>query len=184
MMYLAVMHHPVRGKDGKDCTSSITNIDLHDLARSAKTFGVEALYFVHPQANQLDFAQDLIEHWVSGYGATYNPSRKDAIELIRLKQELGNVVDEISEREGKEPLLVATSAQPSAEDLSYDCFRQKMAKCNQPILLLLGTAWGLSNQLTSQCHVKLAPVLGRVDYNHLSVRSAAAIMLDRLLSQH
>ncbi|HLO26270.1 MAG TPA: RNA methyltransferase, partial [Geobacteraceae bacterium] len=52
---------------------------------------------------------------------------------------------------------------------------------SQPYLLLLGTGWGLADEIFSRADFVLAPIKGQGDYNHLSVRSAAAILLDRLL---
>jgi hypothetical protein len=51
----------------------------------------------------------------------------------------------------------------------------------EPCLLIFGTAWGLSPALLETADFVLAPIEGPTDYNHLSVRSAAAIILDRLL---
>jgi hypothetical protein len=44
----------------------------------------------------------------------------------------------------------------------------------------MGTGWGLADQVLDRVDRLLAPIQGAADYNHLSVRSAAAIILDRL----
>ena len=49
-----------------------------------------------------------------------------------------------------------------------------------PTLLLFGTGWGLADSILDRVDHCLAPIRGGSDYNHLSVRSAAAITLDRL----
>jgi hypothetical protein len=36
-LYLALLHYPVYDKDHKIVTTSITNMDIHDIARSART---------------------------------------------------------------------------------------------------------------------------------------------------
>ena len=46
---------------------------------------------------------------------------------------------------------------------------------------MLGTGQGLSNELLNKADFLLAPLKGMPHYNHLSVRSAAAIILDRWL---
>ena len=51
---------------------------------------------------------------------------------------------------------------------------------NQPYLLIFGTGWGLTETVFSRADVVLEPVRGPGSYNHLSVRSAVAIILDRL----
>jgi hypothetical protein len=48
-------------------------------------------------------------------------------------------------------------------------------------LILLGTAWGLAQEVIDAGDGILPPISGLGNYNHLSVRSAAAIVLDRLL---
>ena len=53
-------------------------------------------------------------------------------------------------------------------------------RIDQPYLLLLGTGWGLTEECFASADLILEPIAGNGTYNHLSVRSAAAIMLDRL----
>ena len=48
------------------------------------------------------------------------------------------------------------------------------------VLLLFGTGWGLAPEALARMDDVLEPVRGTTDYNHLSVRSAASIILDRL----
>jgi hypothetical protein len=45
----------------------------------------------------------------------------------------------------------------------------------------LGTGWGVTETILAQADHALEPIQGGTDYNHLSVRSAAAIILDRVL---
>jgi hypothetical protein len=52
--------------------------------------------------------------------------------------------------------------------------------CDRPLLLLFGTGWGLTEELLAGVDRVLRPIQGNSDYNHLSVRAAVAIMLDRL----
>ncbi|HEY6838272.1 MAG TPA: RNA methyltransferase, partial [Geobacteraceae bacterium] len=53
----------------------------------------------------------------------------------------------------------------------------------QPYLLVFGTGWGLTEELFERADLVLRPIKGPGSYNHLSVRSAAAIILDRLLGE-
>jgi hypothetical protein len=48
-------------------------------------------------------------------------------------------------------------------------------------VLTFGTAWGLTEEFMTQADYILEPVQAHSDYNHLAVRSAASIILDRLL---
>jgi hypothetical protein len=47
-------------------------------------------------------------------------------------------------------------------------------------LLLFGTGWGLTEDVIARAHHRLPPIMGPGTYNHLSVRSAAAVILDRV----
>ena len=58
-----------------------------------------------------------------------------------------------------------------------------MAQEGGDYLLVLGTGWGLTNEVMSACSYVLRPIYGAGEYNHLSVRSAASIMFDRLLGE-
>ena len=78
MLYSALLHYPVLNKEGKTVVTAIANMDLHDIARTAKTFGVEKFYVINPVEAQRRLAGQIIGHWREGYGALYNPFRKDA----------------------------------------------------------------------------------------------------------
>jgi hypothetical protein len=52
-----------------------------------------------------------------------------------------------------------------------------------PVLILLGTGWGLADHLIPSVSRLLAPIEGASDWNHLSVRTAGAILLDRLFGR-
>ena len=58
-----------------------------------------------------------------------------------------------------------------------------MFNTDRPIYLIFGTGWGLTEEMVKSCDYILEPVWGRGDFNHLSVRSAASIILDRLLAE-
>ena len=70
--------------NGRIVTSAITSLDLHDIARSSRTYGVAALFVVHPMPDQREFAGRVIEHWRTGYGRRFDSRRQEALELIRV----------------------------------------------------------------------------------------------------
>ena len=182
-LYLALLHYPVKNKDGKAIASAITSIDLHDIARTARTYGIDGFYVITPLADQREFAGKIISHWVEGAGAAYNPDRKKAFSLIRLRSDLQEAVDEIrAERGNDEVRIVATSAAGVPGQLEFADFRQALKTEDRSYVVALGTAWGLSPRFMAEADYRLAPVAGLSDYNHLSVRAAAAIILDRLLA--
>jgi hypothetical protein len=108
--YIALLHYPVYNQRREIVTTAIANMDIHDISRTAKTFGVKYFYIVTPIADQQELIQKILDHWLSGYGAGFNPSRKEAFETVRLKSALKDVVEDITELSGSRPKLVATGA--------------------------------------------------------------------------
>ncbi len=179
-LYVALVHWPVKNKQGEIVTTSITTIDIHDIARSCRTFGVRAFYIVTPVDALRALARKIIAHWCRGPGANYNPNRKEALDLARLQKTIEGVEIDIEEETGSTPVLVATSAQGLNGASSFAEVRAMLESSDRPHLLILGTGWGLSEQVTEHTNVNLEPIGGADAYNHLSVRAAAAILLDRL----
>ena len=182
-LHLALVHYPVTNKNGDVIASAVTNLDLHDIARAAKTYDVRSFYIVTPIEDQIDLVDQLLTHWLTGAGGTYNPKRRQALELIRIKKTLEEVIDEIRlmPSSAGNPRTVVTSATARRTPVSFNAMR-KMLRDGFPYLLVFGTAWGLAESLITTADYTLEPVKGTTTYNHLSVRSAAAIILDRLLS--
>ena len=181
-LYLALIHYPVINKNGETIASAITNLDLHDIARLAKTFGVRRFYVVTPLADQKQLVERIVSHWTTGYGATYNPERRKALELICVKESLSDVRAHIHKSDGREARTVATSARTKPKNIGFETLRD-LLRDEHPYLMLFGTAWGLSDDVVAAADYVLAPISGGTGYNHLSVRSAAAIILDRILGQ-
>jgi hypothetical protein len=182
-VFVALVHYPVVDKNGKTVTTSVTNFDIHDLARCAKTFGARRLYIVNPVPRQQWFARRIMKHWTEGYGAEYNPTRQEALEVIALVNDLGDVADRIEAATGRTPRFVATSAKQHSKVISYEALREKIAMGEEDYCLLLGTGWGLHPSVLEEVDYFLEPIRGAGEYNHLSVRSAAAIILDRLMGR-
>lgn len=179
-LYIALIHHPVVNKNGDVICSAVTNLDLHDISRAAKTYGVRGFYVVTPLGDQQTLVRRILEHWLDGAGGDYNPIRRDALELIRLNDTLEDVLDDIREREEETPKTVATRARGGDNCTGFAEMR-KMLESGRPHVLLFGTAWGLSEDFVMSADCLLDPVKGASDYNHLSVRSAVSIILDRLV---
>ena len=179
-LYLALLHYPVLDKNGLVVTAAVTNMDIHDIARSARTYGVRAFYVATPVKALRTLAAKIIEHWQTGYGSTYNATRKDALSLVRLERDLDSVIVAVEQETGLRPRLVVTSAREGPNSTTFSALRAQLEHCRNPLLLVLGTGWGLAPEVIDQADVQLEPVRGPSNYNHLSVRSAAAIILDRL----
>lgn len=178
---MALIHHPVVDKNGQTITAAVTALDLHDIARAAKTYGVDLFYVVTPLEDQQELVRALTDHWVTGAGARYNPDRQAALALIRLLPTIEAAMEDMTRRHGARPQTVVTSARMADDSLTFDGLRA-LAANGQPTLLMFGTAWGLAPEAMNQADFRLAPIEGNSDYNHLSVRSAVSIILDRTLA--
>lgn len=76
--------------------------------------------------------------------------------------------------------MLATGAKERGPALGIEEARRLLAG-DRPLLLIFGTAWGLAGEVIEQADYVLRPVQKSAQYNHLSVRSAAAIIVDRFL---
>lgn len=179
-LFLALVHYPIYNKRMDVVATAITNLDVHDIARSSCTYGLDGYFIVHPSASQQEIVKEITSYWHDGYGAAYNPDRKTAIELVRVQDSLAAVIETITSEEGQAPLVVATDARLSEKTMAYQQLRQHIEGEERPVLLLFGTGWGLAKTVMEQVDGILRPIFGPVEYNHLSVRSAVAIILDRL----
>ena len=178
---LALIHYPVINKNREIIGSAVTNLDLHDIARAARTYGANRLYVVTPYRDQRTLFRELLDHWLEGHGAQYNARRGEALSLVRICDDLEQVRTRIAAKREREPVVLATGAREKHPVVwSYETVRQKISE-GEHFLLLLGTAWGLAQEVIDAGDGILPPITGSGSYNHLSVRSAAAIILDRLL---
>lgn len=186
-VYIALLHYPVYNKNGETVSSAVTNLDIHDIARLAKTYDLSGYFIVTPDIQQQELTAKICGHWLEGYGASYNYDRGSALKLVRISSDLDEAVRKIEERDGRAPLVAATSASIDAsfEDkiISIKEAARRIEEDDLSILILLGTGWGLAKEILERADVILSPVLGKGTYNHLSVRSAAAIIVDRLLEK-
>lgn len=175
---VALMHYPVVNRNREIIGSAVTNLDLHDIARAGRTYGVGTYWVVTPYPQQQDLAAGIIGHWTEGYGGTVNPDRAVALSIIRIKSSLDGVLAQYD----RKPTIIATSAAQQEKTISYAGLRSELQQ-KTPVLLLLGTAWGLAPEIMDQADAVLPPIIGLGEFNHLSVRSAASIMLDRLMGK-
>ncbi|MBW2108346.1 MAG: RNA methyltransferase [Deltaproteobacteria bacterium] len=178
-LYVALVHYPVYNKTGRVIASAVSNLDLHDISRAAKTFGVHAFYVVTPLNDQQALVKRIVSHWIHGVGAAYNPDRKAALELIRLSASFEDALCDIAENDGASPVTVVTDAHPGPDTVGCEAVAG-ILRAGKSVLLTFGTAWGLTHGFIEQADMVLDPIVGLTSYNHLSVRSAVAIMLDRV----
>jgi hypothetical protein len=179
-LFAALIHYPVIDRNGRIVTSAITSLDLHDIARSARTYGATAFFVVHPVPDQREFAGRVLEHWRTGYGRQFDSRRQEALDLVRVVTNLDEAIIEAEQIAGARPLIVYTSARSSG-GIGYAEMRARLEREDgEPVMLLFGTGFGMAPAMLDRADLVLAPVLGPGQYNHLSVRAAAGIILDRL----
>ncbi len=181
-LYLGLVHHPIKNKTGEIITTSVTNMDIHDISRSCRTFGIKKYFIISPLKAQKELVNRILGHWDTDNASVYNPDRKDALSVAYFIESIGLAIEKIEEMSGQKPLIVVTAAN-MIED--HGCIKDMKSKAeidNRPVFLLFGTGWGLAPEVIDMADFKLAPINGRSEdgFNHLSVRSAVAIYLSQL----
>jgi hypothetical protein len=179
---IALVHFPVYNKSGDIVTSSVTTLDVHDISRTCRTYAVGTFYVVTPLETQQKLVSRMMEHWLRGYGSEYNPTRKEALLNTRVVNVLDEAVADITRCRGKKPRTVIPDAKRFPQSQSYPEVRAALNE-DYPHLLVFGTGWGLEKGIVERADLILAPIDGLSGYNHLPVRAAIAIILDRLLGR-
>ena len=179
-IHLALVHFPVYNKSGEVVVSSVTTLDVHDISRVCRTYGVGTFYVVTPLKTQQELVERLVGHWLKGHGAKYNPTRKEALLKTVVKNNLDDAVKDITEQCGKKPRIVVTGAKEAPKSIGYAALKDEL-KQGDPTLLVFGTGWGLEKNLVQSADHALLPIEGVNGFNHLPVRGAISIILDRLL---
>lgn len=179
---LALVHHPVLDRQNSIITTAITNLDLHDIARSACAYGLTDVFIVHPITVQRELAERVREHWLTGSGAKRIPDRAPPMRLLRVADSLADAYRAYAG--GRDQVEVwTTSAKSLGKSCTYAEAKASLHRDGLPVMMLFGTGWGLAPHIVSESDVLLEPIRAREEtgFNHLSVRAACAISLDRLL---
>lgn len=182
-IYVGLVHYPIYNKRMQVIASAVTNFDIHDISRTCRTYDVKRYYIIHPMEVQKNIIRKIIGYWQDGYGKIYNPDRADALERVCWQESIAAAAEDIEQRTGKRPYIVTTDARIYPNTVSYSFMRRKLHEGDKPILLLFGTGFGIEAEVMKSFDYILEPVYGSCDYNHLCVRSAAAIILDRLAGE-
>ena len=182
-VYIGLIHYPIYNKHMEVVTTALTNYDLHDIARTAKTYDVKRYFIAHPVEAQREMASRIMNHWKTGGGVHYNINRKEAFEETELVPTLEDAIAWIEKETGKKPDIVTTDARVYPNTVSYTEMRRKIHEEDTPIFILFGTGFGMTKEMMKQFDYIVEPIYGAGTYNHLCVRSAVAIILDRLLGE-
>lgn len=182
-IFVALVHYPVYNKNSEVVATSVTNFDIHDISRTSKTYGVEGYYIVTPVDAQQELTGRIIGYWQDGFGGSYNPDREEAFKTTYIVESIEKTIEDIEEKTGKKPKIVTTSAKIFPNSISYKDLSEKIFSDDEVYLLLFGTGYGLIEEVMDMSAHILEPIRGEAIYNHLSVRSAVSIILDRLLGE-
>lgn len=181
--YVMEVHYPVLDKHGEKSSTAITGMDLHDIARACRTYGIKKYLLVTPLAQQREMAKRIAGHWTSGWGAEYNPDRKEAFSTLKIFASVQKALGWLSEREKKEPFKIATTAKSHAGAQHWLTLKREILRRDHSPVFLFGTGWGLHDEVMEMADAVMTPITGGCDgWNHLSVRSAVSITLDRFFS--
>ncbi len=174
--YVALMHFPMQNRSGGVVATSLTSINVPDIARTACTYGAKRFYIVTPLESQQRIARRLREFWLTEEELV---NRREAVSLVEICSDLEECYRDVVRLEGQEPWVWGTSARSGLPYPRLTWEEARAAMKERPVLLLFGTGNGMAAELLAACDALLPPVRpGR--YNWLSVRAAAAIILDRL----
>ncbi|MEG1836288.1 MAG: tRNA (guanosine(37)-N1)-methyltransferase TrmD [Synergistaceae bacterium] len=178
--YVMEVHYPVLGKQGEKASTAITGMDLHDIARACRTYGIKKYLLVTPLAQQREMVKKIVTHWTEGWGSTYNPDRKEAFSTLKLFASVEKALDWVREKEKKEPYKIATTANKNHTAQHWLSLKREILLKDHSPLFIFGTGWGLHDDIIDMADTVMTPIIGGTDgWNHLSVRSAVSITLDR-----
>lgn len=177
-LHCALVHYPVFLGDRKTGATSLTNLDVHDIARCSCTYGLGSFSVVTPLQDQQAILETLVQHWTTGPGGAANPDRAEAFRLIRPVSNVQEAIAGVEAHTGERPVLIGTSAR-AVGGMTPRTLRNLLKQ--RPALILFGTGHGLAPEILDECEAVLQPLRWMSTYNHLPVRGAVAITLDRVL---
>jgi hypothetical protein len=179
-LYLGLLHYPCYNRRGEIVATALTGLDVPDIARSCRTYEVATYYVITPLPSQQAIAQRIIDYWMQE--ERDQAHRRAALQRIKVVATLEASLADVLAIEGVRPQIVGTSARerPALYPVTYEQLRGQLRTDPTPVYLLFGTGWGIAAEVLERIDRMLPPICGPDNYNHLSVRAAAAIILDRL----
>ena len=183
-IYVLLVHYPCLGRDQQIIATAVTNVDIHDIARVCRTYNVKKYYMVTNLPAQQEIVRRVVQFWTEGSGIRYNPNRSEALNYVILKPYLEDALEEIERIENQKPVLIFTSAKKRPSSMAYDEGQCLLLTETRPIDILFGSGWWMPAEVLAVCDYDLEPVRPGGSFNHLSVRSAVSIILDRLIREN
>jgi hypothetical protein len=138
-------------------------------------------HLVTPVESQRDKAAHIANLWQE----EQKEWRARALRLCTTTAGVPESIETLTRQHGVAPIVAATSADPARFAAARVVTPAQLVGELQdapgvPLLVLFGTGWGLADTELPQVSRIITPISGRPTWNHLSVRSAVAILLDRL----
>lgn len=183
-LYLGLVHYPIYNRNMDVIATAVTNFDIHDISRTARTYDIKKYYLIHPLEVQAEIIKSVTDYWQNGYGKKYNPDRNNALKITEYSENIEKTIKDIENIEGVKPIIITTDARTYPNTATYKKVRAMIKDDDRPILLLFGTGFGIEKEVMKSFDYILEPIYGAGNYNHLCVRSAVAIILDRLVGEN
>ncbi len=168
---VAIVHHPCLNKNGAEICATVSEYDVFDASRLSLAYPLRHLYIINHEPAQRDLVARLLKH-----GTDSRPDARGVFSKTVWAPDLTTIRSAIDA--SSPPIVVATSARSSPSNVSFSYVRKLMHQ--QHVILLVGKAWGLAQSVIDEADFLLEPIDAGTGYNHLSVRSALAILIDRL----
>ncbi|BDU50454.1 RNA methyltransferase [Haliovirga abyssi] len=182
-IYLGLVHYPVYNRRNDIVATSVTNFDIHDISRTCRTYEIEKYFIITPVDAQIELTKRIIGYWKDGDGKTYNTDREEAFSHTEIIDSIEDAVKKIEIETGKKPKIITTSAKIYPNSISYKELSKNIFEDDNSYFFIFGTGWGLIEDVMDMSDNILEPIRGNSKYNHLSVRSAVSIILDRVLGE-
>lgn len=182
-LFLGLVHYPIYNKHMQVIATAVTNFDIHDISRTARTYDVKKYFLIHPLKPQEEIIKKITNYWQHGFGQVYNPDRSEALSRVAYMPDIASAVAEVERLTGQKPITITTDARVYPNTITYAAARDMLQNGGRPLLVLFGTGFGMEKETMAAFDYILEPVYGSSNYNHLCVRSAVAIILDRLAGE-
>ena len=161
-LYLGLVHYPILNRHKEEVQTSVTNLDIHDIARSASTYGVKEYFIITPDQSQHEYINKVISFWKSETGIAYNADRSRALSIITLEDSIELSIKKITTQEAMQPIVITTTARNMDKQISFEKI-SNLIQANQPVLLLFGTGHGLTDSVHNAADYILEPNQGASD---------------------
>jgi len=126
---------------GEVVATAVTNMDLHDISRSCRTYDIRKYYIVTPVEEQHKVVGRILSHWQSEQNEKWHPDRFEALSRTKLVRDFEEVKNEIFKAHGEYPEVVLTDARPKPNSVTYSDYRSELGdpKRLKPTLIVFGT---------------------------------------------